>query len=263
MSETPLRSYNLHFSPKLTTIFPPLFVSSEGALRAPAALPSRVDLRDKFTCPVYDQGNLGSCTANAICALLQLRLKGMMPSPSRRFLYHVELGLDSDLGSDAGSTLESGLQALLKYGICAEATCPYVDNEEIVCQQLPSSAAFVEAAQNKLPAGTVMHVPLQISLFKQALADGLPLAVGIMVYSSFETSVVTETGNIPLPSKSGEQCLGGHAVCLCGYDDAKQSFLLKNSWGPSWALQGYAWLPYSYVSDPVLTSDAVCLASRV
>jgi C1A family cysteine protease len=186
-----------------------------------------------------------------------------MLSPSRRFLYHVELGLDSDLGSDAGSTLESGLQALLTYGICAEKTCPYVDNEEIVCQQLPPSAAFVEAAQNKLPMGTVMHVPLQISLFKRALADGLPLAVGIMVYSSFETPVVTQSGIIPLPNKATEQCLGGHAVCLCGYDDSKQAFLLKNSWGPRWALQGHAWLPYTYVSDSQLTSDAVCLASQV
>jgi C1A family cysteine protease len=186
-----------------------------------------------------------------------------MLSPSRRFLYHVELGLDSDLGSDAGSTLDSGLQALLKYGICSENSCPYTDNEEIVCQQLPPSTAFVEAAQNKLPIGTVMHVPLQVSLFKQALAHGLPLAVGIMVYSSFESPAVTQTGKIPLPKKSSEQCLGGHAVCLCGYDDSKQAFLLKNSWGSSWALQGYAWLPYAYVSDPQLTSDAVCLAAQV
>ncbi|HLG96380.1 MAG TPA: hypothetical protein VKX49_08720 [Bryobacteraceae bacterium] len=39
------------------------------------------------------------------------------------------------------------------------------------------------------------------------------------------------------------------------YDDAKQLFTFRNSWGSSWGDQGYGYLPYAYVLDPSLASD--------
>lgn len=38
--------------------------------------------------------------------------------------------------------------------------------------------------------------------------------------------------------------MGGHCVTLVGYDDEKSSFILRNSWGTSWANDGYILFPY-------------------
>ena len=45
------------------------------------------------------------------------------------------------------------------------------------------------------------------------------------------------------------------AVVGVGYDDAKQWFIVRNSWGNQWGLKGYFTLPYAYVTDENLASD--------
>ena len=37
---------------------------------------------------------------------------------------------------------------------------------------------------------------------------------------------------MPMP-QDDDEVLGGHAVCCVGYDDAKQVFIVRNSWGTS------------------------------
>jgi len=53
----------------------------------------------------------------------------------------------------------------------------------------------------------------------------------------------------------GEQVLGGHAVLAVGYDDAQQRFLVRNSWGTGWGMQGYFTMPYTYLTQSSLASD--------
>ncbi len=53
----------------------------------------------------------------------------------------------------------------------------------------------------------------------------------------------------------GEQVMGGHAVLAVGYDDGEQRFIVRNSWGPKWGMQGYFTLPYSYLTEPNLSDD--------
>ena len=47
--------------------------------------------------------------------------------------------------------------------------------------------------------------------------------------------------------KSNEELIGGHAICIMGYDDSLKIFKFKNSWGAKWADQGYGYLPYEYI----------------
>ena len=49
--------------------------------------------------------------------------------------------------------------------------------------------------------------------------------------------------------------IGGHAVVGVGYDDAKQWFIVRNSWGGQWGMKGYFTLPYAYLTDENLASD--------
>ena len=57
---------------------------------------------------------------------------------------------------------------------------------------------------------------------------------------------------MPGPS---ERSLGGHAVVAAGYDDALQTFLVRNSWGPGWGLGGYFKIPYAYLENRNLSDD--------
>ena len=80
------------------------------------------------------------------------------------------------------------------------------------------------------------------------------MVVGIQVYESFESDAVAENGIVSMPTPK-ENCLGGHAVCIVGYDDTKQWFILRNSWGSQWGDGGYFYLPYEYITSPFLASD--------
>ena len=55
--------------------------------------------------------------------------------------------------------------------------------------------------------------------------------------------------NLARPSSAATRCVG------VGYDDAKQWFIIRNSWGTGWGMKGYFTLPYAYVTDASLASD--------
>jgi len=83
---------------------------------------------------------------------------------------------------------------------------------------------------------------------KNCLNAGFPFVVGIEVYSSFESQSVTNTSILPMPNLKKDKLLGGHAVLVCGYDDAHQWWIVRNSWGTSWGDKGYFYLPYAYLT---------------
>src|SRR5215471_12430516 len=98
------------------------------APRRAAALPSSVDLRGN--CPrVYDQGDLGSCTANAIGAAVEFDRKKqrLEPfTPSRLFIYYNERALEGTIATDSGAMLRDGIKTLAGEGVCPEPMWPYV-----------------------------------------------------------------------------------------------------------------------------------------
>jgi C1A family cysteine protease len=86
------------------------------------------------------------------------------------------------------------------------------------------------------------------------LSEGFPFVFGFTVYNSFESEETAQTGILKMPGWN-EGCVGGHAVCCVGYNDAEQMFIVRNSWGSSWGLQGYFKMPYQYMVNPNLASD--------
>jgi len=72
-----------------------------------------------------------------------------------------------------------------------------------------------------------------------------PVAIATSVRSNSEWD---RTGNIS--TKSGDET-GYHGVTIYGYDDKKQVFNFKNSWGKNWGNQGLGTISYSYVQDCV------------
>ena len=101
-----------------------------------------------------------------------------------------------------------------------------------------------------------MSIDINITSLKGCLAAGYPYVVGIDVYESLESQTTMQTGIIQMPDTDAEQLLGGHAIAIVGYDDAKQWFILRNSWGTTVGDQGYFYMPFamfskSYQGSPV------------
>jgi len=211
---------------------------------AKTVIPQNVDLRQLFP-PVYDQGQLGSCTANALAAVVDYikRQQGQQfIYPSRLFIYYNERAAEGTVSQDAGASLQDGVKALMRLGVCPENIWIYDISKFAV---KPSGAAYVAAMDYQ--ALQYAKIPdANLLLIKQTLANHYPIAFGFTVYASFESASVAKSGICPMP-KHGEQVLGGHAVVLCGYNEATQMFLVRNSWGDQWGIQGYFWMPYSFL----------------
>lgn len=213
-------------------------------------IPIKVDLRSKFP-PIYDQGNLGSCSANALCGLVGYDDPTM--NGSRLFLYYNERMIENSIPIDAGAYLHDGVFSLQQHGICQEIDWPYDINKFTV---KPPTQCYDNAVKHK--AIQVQHINNDISQMKNNLACGNPFVVGILVYSSFESVQVAKTGMVPMP-RYKDTILGGHAVVCVGYDDSKHLWIMRNSWGKNWGDKGYFYLPYLYLLDSSLSSDLWCI----
>lgn len=216
------------------------------------SLPPIVDLRPD--CPaVYDQGNLGSCTANAIGALVEfLEMKEKHPAfvPSRLFIYYNERVLEGTVNQDAGAEIRDGMKVVSTLGAPHESLWWYnVDK----FKQKPNKKVYADALKHKVSEYLKIN-NTSLDDMKGCLASGYPIVGGFTVYDSFESSNVAKTGVVPMPERR-ENVLGGHAILVVGYDDIQSRFIVRNSWGTSWGMKGYFTIPYLYFTNPNLADD--------
>jgi C1A family cysteine protease len=217
-----------------------------------AVLPASVDLRPQCPKEVYDQGQLGSCTANAIAGALEFEQikQGLRTfTPSRLFIYYNERAVEHTIGTDSGAQIRDGIKTVGSIGACPEKDWPY---DIAKFTEKPPTPAYTDAPLGK--ALQYQRVPQVLNQLKGCLASGYPFVFGFTVYESFESDHVAKTGVAPMPA-TNEKVLGGHAVLATGYDDGSQRFLVRNSWGPGWGMVGYFTLPYAYLTDANLADD--------
>ncbi len=231
-----------------------------------------VDLRPQCP-PVYAQGQIGSCTANAIAAALEfdmMKQKILDFTPSRLFIYFNERDIEGTVGSDAGAYIRDGIKSVASQGICPEnsilgvppeSVWPYVGLPPLAGGTFAPGAAAATAPRDDCYAYAKMHKAIGYQAVDQNLADmkgclssGYPFVFGFTVYESFESDAVSETGNVPMPG-ADEAMKGGHAVLAVGYDDKDNVFICRNSWGAEWGEAGYFYMPYAYLLDSNLSAD--------
>lgn len=222
--------------------------------RLRANLPAFVDLHAKFPA-VFDQGELGSCTANMSAGMIvyDQAIQGLpIVTPSRLFDYYNSRALEGTTSEDSGASITDAVKAIAQYGQCPESEWPY-DISKFANK--PSAQCYSDALPNKV--SDYFNVNQSAGDIKSALATGEPVGFGFVVYPSFESDAVAKSGICPMPSMQDkiQGSVGGHAVLLVGYDDKSQCFMVRNSWGASWGQHGYFWMPYQYVLDSSLASD--------
>ncbi|HSA95882.1 MAG TPA: C1 family peptidase [Acidobacteriota bacterium] len=249
-------------TPDIRAVLAPTGLGASGrGGRRPARLPAAIDLRP-WASPVEDQGNLGSCTAQAGAGVIEYyerKAFGRHIDSSRLFLYKTTRNLMKARG-DSGAYLRLTMGAMVLFGVPPEKYWPYTDAEEGFDKEPPAFCyAFAQSFKTLLyyrhdPAGVPRAAVLE--RLKTHLAAGHPSMFGFTVYSSIEQAETT--GRIPEPF-GRERIEGGHAVVAMGYDDSLEitnasggqpsrgAFLIRNSWGKGWGEAGYGWLPFAYV----------------
>ena len=221
-----------------------LYVASYAFVENKGFAVRKIDLRDE--CPkVYDQGNLGSCTANAIAAAIEfekLKLnKDMMPS--RLFIYYNERSMEGTVSHDWGAQIRDGIKSTVKLGVCSEDKWPYNISKFI---DKPTDECYTEALNNQVLSYSRLDNN-NINHLISCLNEGYPFVFGFNVYESFESNEVAKTGIVRMP-KDFERSVGGHAVMGVGYDLDNKVFIVRNSWGDGWGQKGYFTMPFEYVT---------------
>jgi hypothetical protein len=154
---------------------------------------------------------------------------------SPRFVYSECKKIDGMPGLE-GTTIRAAMQVLKKLGVCQERFWPYKPHQK----DKPKAGAFSNT--KKFCVLTYARI-LNLNELRMSLATKGPCVIGVEV---FEGMMETKTGLVPMPKKN-ENSLGGHAICVCGFDDKKKVIKFKNSWSDKWGEKGYGFLPYAYI----------------
>jgi C1A family cysteine protease len=214
----------------------------------------RLDLR-KVMPAVYDQGYLGSCTANAIAAAVEFTLRELRRkekfTPSRLAIYYGERVIEGSVNSDDGAYIRDGFKVISVEGVAPETLWPYREQR---FKERPPQAYYDAAKYHEcVNYGRVDQTAEQL---QRVLHTGDPIVFGFSVFTKFMTDEMTAKGILHVPG-SDERMEGGHAVMLVGYVKRADGwyFIVRNSWGPAWGRKGYFLMHFDYVLNPDLSDD--------
>ena len=217
-------------------------------------MPPSVDLRANFP-PVYDQGQLGSCTGNAIAGALQFeRLKqssGPTFTPSRLFIYYNERVIEGTVDTDAGAKIRDGIKSVAKQGVCSETTVALRHRQ--VHDEAVAQPAYNDAAKHT--AISYSRVARTLTQMKGCLAAGFPFVFGFTVYESFESAAVAKTGKVPMPKPSEAVRRRPRGAGGRLRRRASSASSCATPGAPSWGQKGYFTMPYAYLTEPNLSDD--------
>lgn len=217
----------------------------------PCAVP-KASLRANWP-PIYDQGQIGSCTANALCSCFRFLNRKKKFEPSRLYTYYIERKYEANGGpiSDSGAFVADGCELARKEGICAEYLYPY-DVEKV--NDDPPEHCKSDAYWHKSGASYAITTDMLNSV-RSCICKGEPVMLAFGVYRSFSSMPASAIAPIPNPKNyqsyndTVDPFEGGHEVVIVGYDDCKQLLTIANSWGENWGEKGYFYMPYAFFNN--------------
>jgi len=219
-----------------------------------------VDLRKNFS-RIKNQGQQGSCTAYALTSIYEYILKSNQAAKadlSEAFLYYNARKKEGKENSDYGSSYDLAVQSLVEDGICEESFMPY---NEYDCTTPPEQNAIDNARLRRVKKA--VNVKRNLEDLKSALEDGYPVAISVFLYDSFGQG---HKGMVSLPTQdelktaqNEENKHHRHAMVICGYDNKKKLFIVRNSWGTGFGDNGYCYMPYTYITNKKLVNFAAAV----
>lgn len=210
--------------------------------------------------PVYNQGRLNTCSANAVAAAIQFeRIKnGLQNYITSRLFIHYCARPPYRRYAKYGANISGCIRAISEYGVCDERLWPYSD-DGIQAGKRPPAKCYQIAKREMANFSLLLSYPVQkLDTLKLILVRNIPIIASIRLYESFKGRGAT-TGIVTLPNIQTEKPLRKHAVLIVGYSDLNKTFTVRNSWGINRGDKGYYYLPYDYILDKKLTNYLACL----
>jgi hypothetical protein len=245
-----MNKYNFGWNPDIPS---PLDFDHAPVLSA-RLLPRKFSNRS--LCTDVEEQEAGSCVAEAWIGAMEMldhADDNVYVDLSSHDLYYHARKLRGMQDSDAGSQLRDGAKVLAKRGVCELRLWPR-DMKKLYKD--PPQACDVNAEKHMIlvyERTTTVHSRLS------AIASKQPVVFGAALYDSFLTDAVKKSGNVPMPKPLKEKEVGGHAMCIVGYDLDRDGgfgcYEVRNSWGKKWGIVGYCWIPCRYLDNPYLASD--------
>jgi C1A family cysteine protease len=209
----------------------------------PNAQPTTVDYRSKML-QVLNQGDEGSSVGFAVAACVEFQIikhLGKKIKISPRYIYNYTRKTQKLLHIDAGTNVQKAIEVVKQQGAVTEKDWPYKAGEYNVdiLKQLETVDHYqIEQAYKVKNVDKIMT----------AINAHGPVVIGITVYQSFMDDSISQSGIIPMP-KNKDNIVGGHAICLVGFDVKEKHFIFRNSWGAKWGQKGYGQLPFEYIEQ--------------
>jgi hypothetical protein len=192
-------------------------------------LPMKLDV-SSIMMPVRNQGGEGACVSFAAAAFKEYQEKDFKTYLAPRFLTD---RIQKD--ADSGAYPRDAMDVLLKFGISPEMCQPYVPRVDA----LPCMRSEDLAKENKIKAYARIYT---IEEMKKCLYENGAFLASFLITDNWFKPV----GGLVIPEG---KVVGGHAVCIVGYDDVTQLLKFRNSWGRNWGQDGYGYLPYVSVGQ--------------
>lgn len=172
--------------------------------------------------PIYAQEGRPSCGASAACFAYRLQRPYADP-PSRLYLWRCALN------GRAGCTSSDIRRALATQGLASEREYPYVNS--LLTE--PSPRAHREARRVRIRTYTISGTRSSILA---CLRRGVPVIFGLAIDDHFQSEGVASSG---VYDRRGGRVIEQHAMVCVGYCPSRDMFLIANSYGTSFGMEGY------------------------
>lgn len=214
--------------------------AERGLMAQRVAAPASVDWRNKggnYVTPVKDQGACGACVGFCTCGTMESAIRIKLGNPS--YVVDLSEGFCQFCGGGScdGWGLTSGLDFAKNTGVVDDACMPYTAGGGTDMNCASSRCSDWQNRLTKIKDYTG-HASMQAR--KDAIANLGPVLAGMAVYDDFfayGSGVYVKTSSASLS--------GYHCICVVGYDDGDQCWIVKNSWGEDWGDAGFVRIRYN------------------
>ncbi|MBL0234776.1 MAG: DUF4384 domain-containing protein [Chitinophagaceae bacterium] len=210
-------------------------------------LPEAISLL-RFAPARGDQGKQGSCVAwsSAYAAQTILFAAATHEDPNKIAFSPSYLYNQIKLDNCQGSYIQRAMETMQRNGGVALSAYPYNDQD---CDREPGSADIRYGRNNQIHGFTRLtndNEEINIRAIKEHLAKDVPVVIGMLVGDSFMQNMMGQELWEPSGMDASKMGMGGHAMCVIGYDDRKfgGAFQIMNSWTSDWGVNGIAWIRY-------------------
>lgn len=211
-------------------------------------IPAYNKLGGDYVTPIKDQGNCGSCWAfGSVAALesiylitnggLTINLSEQDPVSCCVYCW----GKPDERGC-GGGYMEYAYNYLHDPGTRTEDCFPYVSGEAGYVPLCEESKCDYRVNITKWT-----EVPHDLRALQNAVYYQ-PVPAAFHVYRDF---LYYKEGVYKHVNRGNPNPVGGHAICIVGWDNYNNCFIVKNSWGSSWGESGYFRIDYSDVTSVV------------